>query len=165
MKCYMDDIFWDSLWHPQFFSFEALPSLIFYNPLKKGKILQWGRGENSILITILRFWPSSLVAKESYPAKGCHRCLLRYVVYNGILQLLSLGDKFVSWYENCSWPRPFPNKGKILSREPNNLESSFSHQNVRNRPICNPWKVLFPMIYTFCTIPETDLAFSSNLAF
>ena len=36
-----------------------LRDYIFLNPFKKGKILQSGKGVNSILITILRFWPSS----------------------------------------------------------------------------------------------------------
>ena len=47
------------------------------------------------------------------------------------------------------WPRPCPYLGKILSREPNDLESSFSNQNVRNRPTCNPWEGIFPYIVYF----------------
>ena len=47
------------------------------------------------------------------------------------------------------WPRPCPYLGKIVSRESNNLESSFSHQHVRNRPICNSWKGILSMMYQY----------------
>ena len=77
----------------------------------------------------------------------------------------TVARKFQSGQNIGKWPRPCPYSDKILSREPNDLESSFSHQNVRNRPICNLLKRIFPMMYTLISIiPETDLAFSSNLA-
>ena len=39
--------------------FRYLADQFLKNPLNKGQILQSGRGVNSILIAILRFWPSS----------------------------------------------------------------------------------------------------------
>ena len=111
------------------------------------------------LITLL--WPYSRSwSKWSMPSIYQSQFHLEYLEY--IIRKIFKCDmitNFKYWCKIRKWPRPYPYLGKILSREPNDFESSFG-----NRPICNPWKGIFPMMYTFRTIPETDLAFSSNLA-
>ena len=72
-------------------------------------------------------------------------------------KLSRAGQKIFGLLNLPVWPRPFPNMGKIISREPNDLESSFSHQNVHNKSswFDIPEKMTTPSCIVFSQLKET----------